>query len=808
MQRPRHRYRCLAAGVALACLAGCTRHYYRDFADRDVYRIERERMTDPRWATPARPVEAAPKSRIGDVHDPDREPIPPDDPASRPFQVSAGRPFEFHGWKKRGRAPVEDLAWLGCIPRDADGDLVLDGRSAMQVAVMNSRDYQTQVEQVYLTALSLTLARFAFFPQGLGNQTTQFRHAGSGVTNSNQLQLFTQEAVNWSFYSGAQLLVNFANSMIFEYNGKGFQTVNSGLLVSLTQPLLRGAFARNVTQPLSLGERATLYTVRNFAHFRRQFYVATVSGYLELLAQVQQVRNLQSQVDALKRNLDEYNALVRAGLIDSLQRDNIAQSYQTARLGLLGQEASFQTSLDAYRVDQLGMPADFPIKVDEALLRRFELNDPKLDDLRSANDKLYLSLLQYDAPPAKPVMADTARSLLDEFRQLVEVAGSVEGELARWRGRLEAGKGRIGAGSGPLEQDERESYERQVKLAAELGDAYAASRVSLAENIRQADAFLAKLDGTTPEEAWEKIRQNLVGQDFRARLAELFVIQTQVRVYLIEVAPVPLTLDQAVSVAIGNRLDLMNSLGEVTDAWRNVEYGANQLQAGLNVFYNGSLNTDPKHAGIFRFDPSASSHAIGLRFDAPINRRVERNAYRADQIQFQRNRRAYMLTHDQIVQQVRLDMRTLNLSRRQFEISREALLIAARQVDSAEFNARNSTGANSGGGQSAGLNLANALNGLLGAKNGLIGNWIQYEVQRMGLFRDFDTMNIDAGGTWTNDGDIPTLDGGGVAAAPDPVGSGRDPLLPGPAMAPDPVGAGAGPVVPPLPGSPGPFPRP
>ncbi len=115
----------------------------------------------------------------------------------------------------------------------------------------------------------------------------------------------TQDSLNWTFYSGAQLLINFANNLIFEYNGKGFQSVNSGLAISLTQPLLRGAWARNVTQPLSLVERQTLYTIREFASYRRQFYVGVVSDYLTLLASLQQVRNTQYQVDQLKHSLEE-----------------------------------------------------------------------------------------------------------------------------------------------------------------------------------------------------------------------------------------------------------------------------------------------------------------------------------------------------------------------------------------------------------------------------------------------------------------------------------------------------------------------
>src|SRR5262249_42351775 len=215
------------AAAGLAALRGCTRRYYREFADRGVYRIENGRQTDPRWAVPPRPVEADPRSRIAYLHDPDHQPIPPDDPGARPFQVTAGRPLEYHGWAKRGMVPVEDLRWLELVPRGPDGVVRLNAASAMQIALMNSRDYQAQVEALYVTALTLTLTRFNFFPQVLSSQTTQFRHFGVGRNESNQLQLLTQDSLNWTLYSGANLLVNFANSLIFEFNGRGFETVSS-----------------------------------------------------------------------------------------------------------------------------------------------------------------------------------------------------------------------------------------------------------------------------------------------------------------------------------------------------------------------------------------------------------------------------------------------------------------------------------------------------------------------------------------------------------------------------------------------------
>ncbi|SIN95558.1 Outer membrane efflux protein [Singulisphaera sp. GP187] len=778
----RLRHVCLMAtvGALLLMTIGCTRRYYRDFADRDTYRIVEDRLTDWRWDLPPRPVEASPKSRMGDVYDPNHEPIPYDDPGARPYQITAGRPFEFHGQKKRGWAPVENLNWMNGIPRDADGALVLSGPSAMQIALANSRDYQTNIEDVYLKALSLTLVRFTFFPQIFSSQTAQYRHFGANANDSNQFQLLAQDSLNWTFYSGAQLLVNFANNLVFEYNGKGFQTVNSGLAISLTQPLLQGAWARNFTQPLSLIERQTLYTIRNFASFRRQFYVDIVSSYLGLMATLQQVRNTQYQVDQLKHSLEEQEALVKAGLVDPLQRDTVAQNYQQSRSGLLGQEANYQTLLDTYRVTRLGLPADFPVKLDEVLLKKFELNDPRLDSLRKDNESLYLELLQHDGPPSQDIMVDAGKRLLDDFEELKEVALVVGKELEKWLARIKSQEGKVGTGPGPLEQDELASYQKEVELSEKLSQAYSLSRDAMIKSSEETQKFLDGVAKADPEEAWTKLRQGLVSGDFRARMTEQLVIQSQVRVYLIEVNKVDLTLEQAIAVALANRLDLMNSLAQVTDAWRLVEYDGNQLLAGLNIFYNGDLRSDPKSLGLVRFDAHDSQHIVGIRFNAPIVRRQQRNAYRADQIGYQRARRAYMLNHDTIVQQIRLDMRLLNLNRQQFEISRDALLIAARQVDQAEFNARTSQGASSGQGQTVGTLLVSAQQALVTNKNSLIGNWVSYEIARMTLFKDFDIMNIDAQGVWTNDSSVPAFNGGPVPTTPDPVGAPVETLLPAP----------------------------
>ncbi len=166
------------------------------------------------------------------------------------------------------------------------------------------------------------------------------------------------------------------------------------------------------------------------------------------------------------------------------------------------------------------------------------------------------------------------------------------------------------------------------------------------------------------------------------------MVQTQMRVFLIELPAVDLTVNQGIQIALGNRLDLQNALAAVTDAWRTVEVDANQLRGFLNFVYNGNWNEAPNHGGLFRFDAANSIQTFGLQFDAPINRRAERNQYRADQINYQRARRAYMLARDTVVQQIRLDMRNLVLNRRNFEIYREQVITAAHQLEQVEYSVR------------------------------------------------------------------------------------------------------------------------
>jgi len=307
----------MALGVGLLLVAGCTRTYYHDFADRNTYGILRERLFDWRWRLPPRPVEADPKSRMADFANSNYEPIPPDEAAARDFQISNRFPFEYHGWKKRGMAPVEYLDWQRNIPTESDGKVLLSRDSVMRLAITNSRDYQTNYENLYLAALALTQAPFQFMVQGFSNSGWLGQIQGFGKTQDDQLQLSTLNGFQLQLMTGAQLMASLANSLVFN---------------------------------------------------------------------------------------QQYQAEYKGGFKSVIELQQVAFQYQSNQVALLAAEATLQKQLDAFKV-QLGLPPETEVRLDDTILQQFQLNDPKLDTMRTENDARHLTLLQSEQFPRSDLTA-------------------------------------------------------------------------------------------------------------------------------------------------------------------------------------------------------------------------------------------------------------------------------------------------------------------------------------------------------------------------------------------------------------------
>ena len=256
----------------------------------------------------------------------------------------------------------------------------------------------------------------------------------------------------------------------------------------------------------------------------------------------------------------------------------------------------------------------------------------------------------------------------------------------------------------------------------------------------------------SPDDIVQLIRDGAFSlrEAFLRTAQSLQVVQAGLRVEAIALNRFSLTpgaelpdIEEVVRIGLEQRHDLMNARAEVMDARRQVEIAANALEAGLDIRIQGDQNLGG--------GSGSSNYRAGIAFTTPLDQINERNSYNTTLVNYQRARRRYMLLEDQVKQNIRQAWRQITVQQKRIEVDRQTVRIAALQYDNASLAA---LGAN----QTNALNLLNALNSVLNAQDGLIGDWVTYENNRLNVFRDMGIMEIDRRGVWI-DGFYQQMDG-------------------------------------------------
>ena len=288
--------------VGAVVLGGCHPSHYRRQADRDADQLIKDKENDPRWALDRDEIKVDPRSRMFDPFDPDRPPLPPDDPESHKLMHRVDGKKGYQHWHDWGDTEdVQNPDWRAYLPLDETGVLVLDDRLSVKLALLHSPDYQRLLEQLYLSALDVSFERFRFDTQFFGgyavdyavegpnndaNTSGQYRQVLAGTTSKGQLVSpdgITASNPVWqgkrAFTSGSQLVVDFANSLMWQFSGSGSEFATTTLLdFSLVQPLLRYAGRNRILERLTLAERTLLANVRQMERYRQGFYLQIMTG--------------------------------------------------------------------------------------------------------------------------------------------------------------------------------------------------------------------------------------------------------------------------------------------------------------------------------------------------------------------------------------------------------------------------------------------------------------------------------------------------------------------------------------------------
>ncbi len=426
----------LLVGLALLAASGCGRAFYRRQADCETYGLlgKTEACSHAELVAGGADLNPGRASRLSDPWSPDFPPMPPDDPQSHTRMHCVDGKRGSHRWKKYGFIDrVESPCWESYLPRNDKGEVPVERRTAVGLALLHSRDYQGQLENLYLSALDVTFQRYRFDTQFYGTNSTSFTLDGPerAGDSSSLLETNTDLQATRLFASGAELVVGMANSLVWQFSGPDEYTAFTLLDFSLLQPLLRAGGRAVVLESLTDAERALLANVRQMERFQRAFYAEVLSGrsagagparngptlgslvsaaggsgaLFGLLETQIQIRNQQYNVVGLRNSLNELESAHEAGRIDRFQVDQARQALYNAQSRLLSLETGYEDSLDTYKID-LGLPPHLPVVVDDPWLDRFWLLTP---DMESTEDWLESLALDLRSQPDLATDANLAR---------------------------------------------------------------------------------------------------------------------------------------------------------------------------------------------------------------------------------------------------------------------------------------------------------------------------------------------------------------------------------------------------------------
>lgn len=288
-------------------------------------------------------------------------------------------------------------------------DTSLNLKDALVMAAKNNREFQTEKENVYLSALALTSQRYQF----------QLKYGVSGGVNwqktlkdENTLQSSdTEETINadlnlnlvkWLAH-GTQITFDIIENYLKYLVGDKTEVFQTVLSLDILQPLFRGA-GRSVAQAsLIQAERDVVYQIRTFLRYQRSFSVTVAEKYFNLLQTKNNVENYWKNYVYLQQTRKRVEMLSEAGRIPPVQVDQTRQDEFRAYQNWVEANNSYDELFDEFKIF-LGLPPEAKISLEEKGLENFlEKGIPKIEidqeesvklavesrlDLMTANDQL------------------------------------------------------------------------------------------------------------------------------------------------------------------------------------------------------------------------------------------------------------------------------------------------------------------------------------------------------------------------------------------------------------------------------------
>ena len=156
----------------------------------------------------------------------------------------------------------------------------------------------------------------------------------------------------------------------------------------------------------------------------------------------------------------------------------------------------------------------------------------------------------------------------------------------------------------------------------------------------------------------QRLEESLRHVDYLLRVSEMLL-----SIAGLGLAPLEIDVDDAMLTALTQRYDIMNQRGSLADSWRQIKLSSDELKSILNLQASHVIRTPSDSNRPFDLSIDESTTSVGVTFDAPLNRRSQRNGYRQSLINYQAALRRMTQLEDSVKLSVRNDLRSIDLGK-------------------------------------------------------------------------------------------------------------------------------------------------
>lgn len=247
------------------------------------------------------------------------------------------------------------------VPRSVPASGVVTLPDAVALATAHNRDYQTQKELLYTSALDLRLVRHRYRTQLFGGGNLLYLRDD----DDEAFQAAADIGFNRLLATGTQITTRIGLAWVEILSGTGDGGLGAVLSGAVTHPLLRGSDPRIVMEDLTQAERDTLYQIRTFNRFRKEFVVTVISRYYRVAELLALAGHIAEHYESLKELEDRVQALVDAAVLPMLELDRLRQERLSALDNHIEAHKAYERALDDFKITlALAPTAEFALDVD------------------------------------------------------------------------------------------------------------------------------------------------------------------------------------------------------------------------------------------------------------------------------------------------------------------------------------------------------------------------------------------------------------------------------------------------------------